>query len=299
MTIRQSQKDARNILVLGAGGMLGNAIFRFFSEDKRFVTVGTLRSESKRHHFSADQKQNLIGHINMDSDSDLITLFADVKPDIIINCVGVIKQLDDAKNHLTSIAVNSLLPHRLGRYAQLTDARLIHFSTDCVFSGRGGNYTEDDFPDANDLYGRSKFLGEVAGPNAVTLRTSIIGHELSSSLSLVDWFLAQDKQIKGYQKSIFSGLPAIEIARVIRDFVIPNKNLGGLHQLSVDPINKFNLLNLIAKVYGKKISIIADETLVIDRSLNSDKFRKLTGFTPKPWEELITDMHQGYQRYHK
>jgi dTDP-4-dehydrorhamnose reductase len=157
-------------------------------------------------------------------------------------------------------------------------------------------YTEDDVSDAEDLYGKSKYIGELHDlPHAVTLRTSIIGHELNSNTSLVDWFLSQTGQVKGYKKAIFSGLSTIELARVIRDFVIPNVNLHGLHHISVEPIYKYSLLNLIADVYGKKIDIEADEKIQIDRSLNSTKFRQATGYVPPSWPQLIEKMHHVHE----
>lgn len=176
----------------------------------------------------------------------------------------------------------------------MTGARLIHFSTDCVFSGKQGQYKEDDFADAYDLYGRTKYLGEVDYENAITLRTSIIGHELESKRSLVDWFLNQSSEVKGFRKAIFSGLPTIEIARIVREYVIPNPKLRGLYHLSVDPISKYDLLRMVGTIYGKDIAIIPDDELIIDRSLNSDRFRSATGFKPKPWLELVEAMHNEY-----
>jgi dTDP-4-dehydrorhamnose reductase len=174
------------------------------------------------------------------------------------------------------------------------DARLIHISTDCVFNGRKGLYKETDLSDAEDLYGKSKFIGELHDlPHAVTLRTSIIGHELNSNDSLVDWFLSQTGTVKGYKKAIFSGLPTVELARVIKDFVMPRTDLQGSYHVSADPIDKYTLLNLIANIYGKEIEIIADEKVHIDRSLNSDKFRQATGYQPPSWPILIEKMYRA------
>jgi dTDP-4-dehydrorhamnose reductase len=153
-------------------------------------------------------------------------------------------------------------------------------------------YTEGDIADAFDLYGRSKYLGEVDYPNAITLRTSIIGHEMNGARSLVSWFLAQDKAVKGYKKAIFSGLPTVEIARTIRDFVIPRPDLHGVYHVSAQPISKFDLLSLVADIYEKKIEILPDESFAINRSLDSTRFRVETGFQPKPWGDLIKSMHQ-------
>jgi dTDP-4-dehydrorhamnose reductase len=282
------------VLVLGANGMLGSALFRAFSTDRNLATFGTIRGSDVASRFSFDYSNTLIPHIGFEGESGLVNAFVHAQPDIVINCVGIIKQLPNTKNYLDNLGINATLPHRLAKYCEVTGARLIHFSTDCVFSGKDGSYRESDFPDANDLYGRSKFLGEVNYDNSVTLRTSIIGHELNSSKSLVDWFLNQKNEIKGFKRAIFSGLPTVEVSRVVRDFVMPNKLLKGLYHLSVDPISKFDLLQLIGQTYGCDTNIRPDEQLVVDRSLNSERFQAATGFTPKPWPQLISEMHLDY-----
>jgi dTDP-4-dehydrorhamnose reductase len=287
-------KRKMRVLVLGATGMLGSTLFRAFSADSNLETFGTMREASSARHFAPGLLDALIPNVHLEGETGLLTAFSLAKPNIVINCIGIIKQLPNARDHLESLAINSTLPHRLVKYCNITGARLVHFSTDCVFSGNKGQYKEDDFPDAYDLYGRTKYLGEVDYENSITLRTSIIGHELSRSKSLVDWFLSQSGEVKGFRKAIFSGLPTIEIARVIKEFVIPNHRLKGLYHLSVDPINKFDLLSLVAEIYGKNINIVPDDKLVIDRSLNSDRFRAATGFYPRPWPDLIRDMHVEY-----
>ncbi len=288
----------KRVLVIGASGMLGSTLFRAFSRDPDLLTFGSVREASAKRHFAPELHDALIPNVHLDGESGLLTAFALAKPDVAVNCIGIIKQLPNANDHLESLAINATLPHRLAKYCDATGARLVHFSTDCVFSGKQGNYREEDFPDAYDLYGRSKLLGEVAYENSVTLRTSIIGHELDRSKSLVDWFLSQSGEVKGFTKAVFSGLPTIEVARVVKEYVIPNVNLSGLFHLSVDPINKYDLLNLVASTYGKSINITPDDKLVIDRSLNSDRFRTATGFKPKPWPELIKKMHQEYLLTH-
>ena len=282
------------ILVLGASGMLGSTLFRAFSKNPTFITFGSIRETSARQFFAPELHDALIPNVYLDGESGLLSAFAVSKPDVVINCIGIIKQLPNASDHLESLAINSTLPHRLAKYCDATGARLVHFSTDCVFSGKKGLYREEDFPDAYDLYGRTKYLGEVRYENSITLRTSIIGHELNRSKSLIDWFLSQSCEVKGFTKAIFSGLPTIEVARVIKDYVIPSPKLSGLFHLSVDPINKFDLLNLVATTYRKDIKIIPDDKFSIDRSLNSDRFRAATGFKPKPWTELINDMHEEH-----
>lgn len=279
------------VLVLGATGMLGSTIFRNFSADSSLATFGTMREPGGARHFAPELRDALIPNVHLEGETGMLAAFAHARPHVVVNCVGIIKQLPNANDHLESLAINSSLPHRLAKYSSMVGARFVHFSTDCVFSGSKGGYTEDDFPDAYDLYGRTKFLGEVNYENAITLRTSIIGHELASAKSLVDWFLGQSREVKGYRKAVFSGLPTIEVARVVRDLIIPNPRLHGLYHLSVDPISKYDLLRLVAETYGKDIAITPDDKVIIDRSLNSDRFRSATGFEPRPWTDLIKTMH--------
>lgn len=287
------------VLILGAAGMLGNAVFRFFSEDASYEAFGTLRSNANRKHFASHLHGRLLSGIDVEKEADLVTLFADIRPDFTINCVGIIKQLSAANDHLAMLSTNAMAPHRLAQICRVANSRLVHLSTDCVFSGAKGGYVEQDFPDADDLYGRTKLLGEVDYPNAITLRTSIIGHELDSSNSLVDWFLSQEGSVNGYRNAIFSGLPTVEISRIIRDRVLPHENLRGLYHLSAEPINKFDLLKLIAEVYGKKIDVIPSDELVIDRSLVSDRFRRTTGYQPPQWKDLIEQMYADQQNHRK
>ena len=278
------------VLVLGASGMLGNAAFRLFAEGDGFDVIGTVRGERSRKLFPESLQSALISGVDVENIDSLVRVFGDTKPDVVINCIGLVKQLAEADDPLAAIPINSLLPHRIARLCAVAGARCVHMSTDCVFSGSKGMYTESDSSDAKDLYGRSKFLGEVDYPNAVTLRTSIIGHELEGARSLVGWFLSQRGPVKGFKKAIFSGLPTVEIARLIRDYVLPNPDLHGLYHVSADPINKYDLLTLVADTYGKSIAIEADENFVIDRSLDSSRFRSATGFQPKPWSELVESM---------
>lgn len=281
-----------NVLILGVTGMLGSAVFRQFSVDKRYQVWGTLRNSSGLRHFPAEAHSHLLSNVDVLDHDGLVAVLARVRPSVVINCVGLIKQLSDAKDPLSALPINAMLPHRLAKLCALAGARLIHISTDCVFSGRKGLYTEEDVSDAEDLYGKSKFIGELHDlPHAITLRTSIIGHELGSNFSLIDWFLAQSGPVKGYAKAVFSGLPTVELARVIKDYVIPAPELHGLYHTSVAPIDKFALLKLVAEVYGKNIEIIADEQLCIDRSLDSSRLRQATDYVPPSWPELIKAMH--------
>jgi len=280
-----------NILVLGASGMLGNAIVRNLLLSNCHV-FGTIRSNHKTHLFSESIRKNLLIWDDVFNFDVLNDIFYAVRPDIVINCIGLIKQLNISNDPLQALPINSLLPHKLYKLTNLVGARFIHFSTDCVFSGKRGNYKELDVADASDLYGRSKLLGEVDQPNAITLRTSLIGHELNTSHSLIDWFLSQSTSVSGYTRAIFSGLPTIEVANILRDFVIPKSNLRGIYHVSADSISKYDLLQLVAKEYKKKINIEFDDSLAIDRSLDSTIFRLATGYQPPPWDVLINEMRQ-------
>lgn len=280
------------ILVLGISGMLGNAIFRFFSRVSDFECIGTVRNHSSIQYFPKPYHKNIHVGCDLENQDQLLALFEKVKPDLVINAIGLVKQLETAKDPLMAVPINTLLPHRLARLCALSNSRFVHISTDCVFSGLKGLYLESDTPDASDIYGLSKFLGEVDYPHAITLRTSIIGHELNGNRSLINWFLSQTEEVKGYKNAIFSGLPTVEIARIIMEYVIPLKELRGLFHVSAEPIDKFSLLSLVADVYGKKITITPESNFHIDRSLNSSRFRLATGYCPPSWPELIKKMHE-------
>jgi dTDP-4-dehydrorhamnose reductase len=281
------------ILILGVTGMLGSAVFRAFSADAEHETWGTVRSGAALRNFPQQSQERLLSGVDVLDQDALVAVLAKVHPDVVINCVGLIKQLDDAKDPLIALPINAMLPHRLARLCELGGARLIHVSTDCVFSGRKGLYQESNLSDAEDLYGKSKYIGELHDlPHAITLRTSIIGHELGSSHALVDWFLAQQGSIRGFTKAIFSGLPTVELARVMKDFVLAHPQLNGLYHVAAEPIDKFRLLSLVAAQYGKSIEIRPDDALVIDRSLDGSRFRAATGYVAPDWVELVRRMHQ-------
>ena len=285
-----SSTKSQKILVLGASGMLGNAVFRFFAESEGFSVVGSMRSARSIALLPAELRAQVVTGADVGDLDGLTRLFANIRPNVVINCIGVVKQLAEADDPLTAIPINAILPHRLALLSTLADARFVHMSTDCVFSGRKGLYQESDYPDCYDLYGRSKLLGEVDYPNAITLRTSIVGHELDGAHGLLNWFLAQNGEVKGYAKAIFSGLPTVEIARVIRDFILPNPELHGVYQVSSAPISKFDLLKLVSKIYGHAIPIMPDDRLVINRSLDSTRFKAATGYVVPSWPELVKTM---------
>lgn len=272
--------------------MLGNAMFRRLAESNALEVYGTARSDYVKRYFTPELGKRIVTGINVEIQDSLERAFAQIKPDVLINCVGLVKQLADVDNPLVTLPINAMLPHRLAHLCELLSARLIHISTDCVFAGTRGNYRETDVSDAEDLYGKSKFLGEVTYPHTITLRTSIIGHELDSTHSLIGWFLSQQGRIYGYTKAIFSGLPTVELATVVRDIVLPRPDLSGLFHVASAPIAKYDLLRLVAEVYGKTIDIAPDDKVAIDRSLNADRFREATSYIAPSWPELVRKMYE-------
>ncbi|MDR3409564.1 MAG: SDR family oxidoreductase [Formivibrio sp.] len=279
------------VLVIGASGMIGSTVLRVLSEKKDWNVFGSVRDIGVKRFFSSSIGEHLISNIDVEHHDSLVKVMDRIRPDVVVNCAGLTKHKPEADDPLASIPINSLMPHRLAGVCKLVGARLIHVSTDCVFSGERGRYLESDFADARDVYGKSKVFGEVSYSHAITLRTSTIGHELQSKYGLLDWFLSQEGRCNGYTRAIFSGLPTVVFAQVVRDVVIPHSELSGLYHVAASPIAKFDLLKLIADEYGKTIDITADDKLMIDRSLNADRFRLATGYVAPAWPELIKMMH--------
>lgn len=276
--------------------MLGSMLLGVMSEQMDYEVLGTVRAEKMKRFFHSSMSNNLIVNADVNNHDNLVNMLHQIRPDVIVNCIGLTKHKAGAENPLSAIPINTLLPHRLAKICSSLGSRLIHISTDCVFSGEKGSYTESDFSDARDVYGKSKALGEIDSPNAITLRTSIIGHELNSAYGLLEWFLSQDVQCRGFRRAIFSGLPTIVLAKIIRDVVIPAKKLSGIYHVAASPINKYDLLKLIASEYGKAISISPDDTFVVDRSLSAAKFNADTGYLAPEWPELIRLMHTFKQK---
>jgi len=280
------------VLILGSSGMIGSTVLRVLSESKDIEVFGSIRNDRVKHFFSEAIRKHLITVLDVEQSDALIKIMNHVKPSVVINCAGLTKHKPGAEDPLIAVPINTLMPCRLAGLCKLIGARLVHVSTDCVFSGEKGSYMETDFTDARDVYGKSKAMGEVMSPNTVTLRTSTIGHEFQTKHGLLEWFLSQERCCKGYTRAIFSGLPTVVFATVLRDVIIPRPELSGLYHVGAQAINKFELLNRIAKVYGKQIEIEPDDKLAIDRSLNSERFYKATGYVAPDWDSLINTMHE-------
>lgn len=284
------------ILILGITGMLGSKAFNFFQSHKEFETFGTLRKnhDINRYFSHCENVDNIFSDVDALNTNSVFSVIDKIKPEIILNCIGIVKQLKEANNPLISIEVNSLFPHKLANFIKNSKIRLIHISTDCVFSGKKGNYSENDNSDAEDLYGKTKYLGELnTYKNSITIRTSIIGHELKSKLSLLDWFLSQESTVKGYMNAIYSGLTTLELLKIIKNYIIPEQKKYGLYQVSSNPISKYDLLKIISKVYKKKILIKMDKEFKTNKSLNSDRFVKLYSYKKKPWKKMIEELYSS------
>ena len=210
----------------------------------------------------------------------------------VLNCIGIVKQIDAGKDAVSSISVNALLPHQLSQVCADLGARLIHFSTDCVFTGVGGPHRETDAPAPADLYGRTKLLGELESPHCFTIRSSIVGRELRRGTGLVDWFISQrGGQVRGYRHALYSGLTTLAMSDVVRLVLESHPELSGVWQVSADPIDKCSLLELVNRVYGLGIRIEPDLDFHCDRRLDSSRFRNATGWVPPAWQAMNEAMH--------
>lgn len=277
--------------------MLGHTLFRHLTLQPNLDVYATVRSpKGFSRWFSQDLLRKICADVDANNFDSVTNIIASIQPDIVINCIGLVSESRIANDLLLAISINSLLPHRISLLCKEANIRMIHISTDGVFDGKKGGYTEKDKVNISDIYGMTKFLGEVSYPHCLTLRTSIIGHELIKKTGLVEWFLSQEEKVSGYTKAIYSGLPTIELAEIISDYILPNDNLSGIYHVSSEPISKYDLLNLIADRYSKKIEIEPYDEPVIDRSLDSSIFCSVTGYNPPSWTELINKMFLDYNK---
>jgi dTDP-4-dehydrorhamnose reductase len=285
------------VIVLGAAGMLGHKLLQRLRT--HFEVAGTIRepepNAALRRVLEDVKLYPEVAANNLPSLGRAIDAWG---AQVVVNCIGIVKQRAAAKDPVLSIAINSLFPHQLVQLTADRGAKLIHFSTDCVFSGRHGNYVEDDLPDPIDLYGRSKLLGELATPGTLTLRMSVVGRELRGHLGLIDWFLSQrGRPVKGYTGALYTGLTTIATADLIAQLIQAHPTLEGLWHVSGEPISKFDLLQMVNRVYGLGWEIARDEAFFCDRRLDSSRFRKHTGWHPPSWEEMICSMHSDEETY--
>lgn len=275
------------ILVLGANGMAGYGILSSLRKYSSHKIYGSVRRSS------GVCGPDIICDLSASDLKKIDSTILDLKIDCVINCIGLIKQ--KYYSNIDFIHINSVFPHQLSQICAKYNTRLIHLSTDCVFDGSKGNYIETDDPTASDIYGQSKYCGEIEYNNTITIRTSIIGKELNSHNSLIEWFLAnQNVSIKGYTNAIFSGFPTITLGNIIKDHILENKTLNGIYHISSDPISKYDLLQIVARYFNKASVIEPDNSVWCNRSLNCNKFKSITGFKSNSWESMILDMYNDW-----
>jgi dTDP-4-dehydrorhamnose reductase len=277
--------------------MLGHKLFEVFAP--LFETYVTFRGEVASYSvYDIFDASRSFGAIHSEDFESVQRAMGEVRPDVVVNCIGIVKQDAAAQDAVASISVNALFPHRVARACSEIGARLIHLSTDCVFAGLRGHYQEDDPPDAKDLYGRTKLLGEVAGENCLTLRTSMIGRELNGSHGLLEWFLSQaDGSVRGFKRAIFSGFTTRALAETIAELITRYPDLSGLRHLAAQPISKFDLLCLIRDIYKIDIEIEPDEAFFCDRSLDDSRIRMETSIRVPSWPEMIEQMRADTKPY--
>lgn len=277
--------------------MLGHKLVQVFKS--QFETCATFHGNFEKYRgIDVFEGVRVVENIEAEDFASVERTIAEIGPDVIVNAIGVTKHVPDVENVIKTITINSLLPHELAQLAAEQDARLICIGTDCVFTGAKGNYVETDPADASDLYGKTKNLGEVVDGNCVTLRTSIIGRELFTRNSLVEWFLSnRGGRVKGFTKAIFTGFPTVVLAEILADVIANQPSLRGLYHVSSDRINKFDLLQLINSEMNVGVEIETDDQLAIDRSLDSTRFRRETGLAPHSWPEMIKRMANDAKMY--
>ena len=280
------------ILILGGTGMLGFQVFKTCIDRKLDVAVVARNKDFLIERFGKKSVKDLIYTISDINDLKSLREIVDkVRPIYIINCIGIVKQSNLSNDYIESIKINSLFPHQLNSICSEFGCNMIHISTDCVFDGVKGMYSETDQPNATDVYGKTKHLGEVAYGNGVTLRTSIIGHEESQNKhGLLEWYLKQSGEVKGYTKAIFSGFTTLELTKLILEFVIPQNLISGIYQVASKPISKYELLGIISSEYNIKNTIVVSEEVVINRSLNGSRFSSLTGYQTPTWPDMVREM---------
>ena len=270
--------------------MLGHRLWREL--DRHMETFATVRGPADDYASLASfNPRRVIGRVDVLSDADLDRAMSAARPDVVINAVGIVKQRRDSENATTTIAVNALLPHRLADRCAAVGVRLIQISTDCVFSGTKGAYAEHDVPDARDLYGRSKVLGEVDRAGCLTVRTSMVGREIRTSRGLFEWFISHRGEIvPGFTRARFSGLTTPELSRVIADIIQRHPELRGVWHVAGDPINKFDLLTIVNDAFGLGSTLRADESFVCDRTLDASRFLNATGYRPPQWAAMVAEL---------
>ena len=272
------------VLILGASGLIGSGVKKTLDKISGYNVIGTYNNKL--------MDGNNFLKLNNLEDNHIKIFIEKINPDLIINCLGITKHLSSEFNDNEHIKVNAIFPKELSNIAYMNNIKFVHISTDCIYSGEKGNYIENDVSDAKDIYGVSKAMGENIHPSSTILRTSTIGREIITKYGLLEWFLSQENECEGHQNAIFSGITSIELGKVIQNFIIPNKELNGLYNVSSDPINKYELLKKLAIFYKKDIKINKNKTFKIDRSLSGDLFKAKFGYEAKTWDLMLSEMNK-------
>lgn len=283
------------VYIIGITGMLGSCLFLNFINSNKFQVKGSLRL--KNYKYFVNYKKNIDLNNDVKNFENLKKKILSFKPDYVINCVGWVKQKKEKKK--ASNFLNSEFPHLLNDFLKINNIRLIHFSTDCVFSGKKGNYEIKDKPDPLDLYGLTKLKGEVFDKNCLTIRTSIIGHEINTMTGLLEWFLNQKRICLGFNNAFFSGLTTYEIYKFLVKLINSKKKISGIFHLSSKKISKYTLLKKIRKIYGKSTSIKKDSSVVIDRSLSKKLSLKIFKYSVPTWKKMIVQMQNNKIKIYK
>ena len=284
------------IIVLGASGLMGHQLWRYLSEKSDSVYATLLRKKRAYPFTRLFECDRVIENVDACDFERLKRVLETISPDIVINCIGVTKRKEPVGNAIPSLTLNALLPHVLKDWSMQRNARVINFSTDCVFDGAVGNYSEDSPPTAIDLYGRTKSLGEIGTPCGLTLRSSFIGTELVDKTELLEWFLAQDKRVNGFTRAIYSGLTTLELCRVVAMLIDKYPQATGIYHVSSEPISKHELLSRIRAGLGLDVEIIPDDRFSCNRSLNSDRFRSEFKYQPPDWADMIDELCRFIKR---
>ena len=286
------------VLILGGSGMLGHRLY--LAARERFATTATVRSWAALGAArSVFDRSHVIDGIDASHLDSVVRAFGAARPDVVVNCVGLVKQREEAKDPLAALAINAALPHQLAGLCSATGSRLIHLSTDCVFSGSRGRYSEDDRADADDLYGRTKLLGEVSTAPALTLRTSMIGRELGRGTGLLEWFLAQQTHAAGFTRAIFSGLTTPVLAALLVDLIEHQPGLHGLYHVAAEPISKCELLRLAARAFNVPTVVEPTEGAAVDRSLDGSKFARVARFVAPSWPVMLKELAEDPLPYER
>ena len=281
------------ILILGADGMIGHKIAHSLEDD--FELILTSRKSISVDSLGITNGKLILHNLITDS---LDTLLDDITPDVIINCVGITTRRGVEENISHTKFLNSGLPHKLNFWVSSNSKKLIHFSTDCVFSGSKGNYHDYDMLDAEDIYGTTKAAGEVDGPNTLTIRCSMIGRELYNFTELFEWLIKnKNKKIEGYSKVFYSGITTVRMGKILNQILKQKLNLSGVYNISSVPISKFDLLIKLSNAFSLNVDINENKNIKSNKILISKKFTEITGMYPSNWDDLISEFKVDCEKF--